>query len=160
MMYLLWTYQSSHSDNKNQQKTVNHKEFAETVHANEMRIVMWKRALKPFQDWMRDPPPGRLILDNSVTKYFDLSSCVLELDDGVHTLDYQDMKNCENLGNISQANFTIIDGVVTGVATLKLPDDRICELVYQRGVLHGMQRIFNTCVQAEHRGERCLQIVG
>ena len=158
-MYLLWTYQSSHSDNKSKKKA-NLKKFVVTVHANEMRIVMGKRGLKTFQDWMKDPPPARASLDNSVTNYFDLSSCDLELEDGVHTLDYQDLKNCDNPGDISQANLTVIDRVVTGLATLKLSDDRICELIYQSGILHGMQRIFNTCVQTEHRGERCLQIIG
>jgi hypothetical protein len=75
-----------------------------------MSIVMWKRGLKTFQDWMRDPP-ARVSLENSITKYFDLSSCGLELVDGVHPLDYQDLKNCDNLGNVSQANFSVIDGV-------------------------------------------------
>ena len=100
MMYLLWTYKASHSDNESQEKKANLKKFVETVHAIEMRIVIVKRALKTFQDWMRNPPPARVSYENSVTKYFDLSSCDLELDDGVYTLGYQDLKNCDNLGNI------------------------------------------------------------
>ena len=75
MMYLIWTYQPSHSDDERKEKKANLKKFVETVHANEMRIVMWKRGLKTFQDWMRDPPTARVSLEISVAKYFDLSSC-------------------------------------------------------------------------------------
>ena len=57
---------------------------------------------------MRDPHPENVRLEHCVTNYFDLSTCDLELDDGVHTLDYQDLKNCDNLGDIYQANFTVI----------------------------------------------------
>ena len=157
LMYLLGTYLSNYGD----EDAENEIEFVkprEIVHANEMRIVMWKRGLKTYQDWMSHPPVARLT--NSDSRYFDLSSCDLGLGDGLYTLTNEDLGICDNIENVIVANITVLDTSVTGLASLKLSDGRICELVYQGGVLHGMQRIFNKCVQTKHRGEMCLQLVG
>ena len=157
LIYLFWTYLPHSADDKTESEKELNKP-REIVHANEMRIVMWKTGLQTFQDWMSHPPVARVT--NSNSRYFDLSSCDLGLEDGLYSLTNKDLRKCDKFENVIVANITVLDTSVTGLASLKLPDGRICELVYQGGVLHGMQRIFNKCVQTKHRGEMCLQLVG
>ena len=157
LTYIVYKYCTISEDDK---KKVN---VVETVHPNEMRLMMWKMGLNTFQNWMKVPPSSRLktrSVEFENSQYFDMKTCNLLLEDGDHNLSSTDLQECESLKNVYKANITIINGFVAGLATLKLYDNRICHLVYKEGVMHGMQRFFVNCVHAKHRGEKCLQLVG
>ena len=158
LVYLIWTYLS---DSVNETEDIEiGKRTVETVHANEMRMAMWIRGLKTHQHWMMFPPQIMNKPWKKRSSYFDMSSCSLGLKDGVHKVTRSDLQNCTGLEKVVNGTLTIASSEVSGVASLMLEDGKLCQFIYQGGLLQGMQRIFVNCMQTKYRGQWCLQVVG